>query len=256
MLDFIESLSPLASFIATLLAAGSFAIAILSWPRKTLGWQLVYLHGINADSASSATLEIGGRKFKARHVDVVVIELLNTGNRDIEADHYQRPLTFRFGDNAQVLSAEVLYEDPKEIRAALSHTTNTVTLEPVLLNAGDIVGIRMLVANANDFGWDSRIVGVTNIKPLTDTIRMARITIPGMVVSLVAVLGVYLPELLLPELLPPALSGVALGLLAVGTILIVVGTVLAGREQRRWTRRSTLIGQSVRLRVGIRPEKC
>lgn len=241
MLDLIRSLSPFAAFVGTLLAAGSFAIAILLWPRKTLGWELLYLHGIKADSASNATLEIGGRKLEASHVDVVVIEVMNTGNRDIEAEHYQRPLTFNFGDNAHVLSAEVLYEAPKAIRASLSHTRNTVTLEPVLLNAGDAVGIRMLVTDAEDFGWDGRIVGVTNIKQVMPIARMARICLLGLVISLIAFPGVYLPAffpVFMSELLPPTLLGIAWGLQVVGMILIVVGGVLATRVIRRQKRRT------------------
>jgi len=85
---------------------------------------------MKAASESSAKVEIGGRKFKASDVDVVVIEVGNTGNTDIEVDHYQRPLTFKFGDKAQILSAEVLYEEPKAIRASLSHTTNTCNVGP------------------------------------------------------------------------------------------------------------------------------
>ena len=93
---------------------------------------------VEAALAPSATVEIGGRKFHASDVYNVVVEVLDSGNTDIEEDQYQRPLSFIFDQDAQILSAEVLYEEPSEINASLSNTDNTVTLNPVLLNAGDI----------------------------------------------------------------------------------------------------------------------
>jgi hypothetical protein len=231
-----------------LLAAASFAITVYRWPRKALGWELLIFDPmIEAASESSAKVEIGGHKFKATDVDFVLIEVLNTGNRDIEEDHYQRPLNFDFGDKAQVLSAEVLYENPQDppIRAALSHTTNSVTLEPVLLNAGEMVGIKVLVANSDAFRWDGRITGVTKIKHISPVPRVTRLVVLLTVIMILHLVSSFSGSGIFPTLFTPAAFGVTTGLVVIGAI---TGLVLVYRQWRQTKRRLTLLRQSGRPR--------
>ncbi|MDP8899703.1 MAG: hypothetical protein M3N33_00835 [Actinomycetota bacterium] len=232
MIDFFKSISPFAAFVGTLFGAGSLAVAIFRWPRKKLWWEIVHsLPVVEAFSDPSATIDFGGCKFDARHVHNIVIEVLNSGNTDIEVDQYERPLTFKFGDKAQILSAEVLYEEPDAIHASLTHTPTAVTLKPVLLNAGDVVGIRMLVANPTGIRSDGRVVGVTKIKMGSAELRSATQGLLGSIIALM-----FIPAVFFPDLLPPALRGVATALLVVGMIMATVGLVMAGRDLR-WERR-------------------
>lgn len=233
MFDFFTSLSPLTTFISTLVAVSGLMVTLIRWPRKKLWWELVHsLPIVEAFSDPSAKIKSGGRTFDAREVNNIVIEVLNSGNTNIEADQYERPLTFRFGEKTQILSAEVLYEEPDGIHASLTHTANTVTLKPVLLNAGDIVGIRMLVANPTGIRSDGRIVGVKEIKMGYAPLRSAIMTMLGFITALL-----MFPAVMMPDLLPAALLGVANALIVVAMVVTVVGLVVSVRELRRARRR-------------------
>ncbi len=150
--------------MGTLATVGALAIALLRWPRKKLWWEVAQLFPIvDPRSDPEATIELGGCKWRAAEVDEVVIEVVNSGNREIVAEDFTRPLTFDFGE-AQVLVSEILYEEPDRIGASVEKGSNTVTLTPALLNAGDRVGLRMLVWRLRGIKWDGRITGVKKIQ--------------------------------------------------------------------------------------------
>jgi hypothetical protein len=161
-----------------------------------------------------------------------VIEVVNSGNQSIEAEHYTRPLTFDFGDEARIFVAEVLYEEPGGIGASVRRGVQIATLEPVLLNAGDIIGVRVLGVGLRWPRLDGRIVDVKQIRMGFALLRSSYLGLLGAITNLC--MG---PAIIFPELLPPPLQGVARALLVVGTVLAAVGVVMANRELRRWRRR-------------------
>jgi hypothetical protein len=225
---------PLFTFVGTLATVGAFAVALLRWPRKKLWWEVVQLFPIvDVRSDPEATIELAGGTWRAAEVDEVVIEVINSGNREIVPEDYTRPLTFDFGGEAKVLVSEILYEEPARIGASVEKGSNTATLTPVLLNGGDRVGLRMLVSKARRIRWDGRIKGVKKIEVGSGQLRLASLGLLGSITSIL--MG---PAIVFPELLPPSLLGVASALLLVGIVLAGLGVVLSSRETRRQRRRS------------------
>ncbi len=119
----------------------------------------------------------------------IAIEIVNRGNTAIEAAHYERPLSFEFEDGAAILFAEMFYEEPNEIRAGLDWAYDGATLSPVLLNAGDIVGLRFFVLKAKGVRTDGRILRVKKIRRGSGELRQSFLTLLGSVEGLI--LGPY-----------------------------------------------------------------
>lgn len=235
--DFVDS--PIVTFVGTLVAVAALAITLIQWPRRKLWWEVVQFAPIvEVGSDPKATMQFDGQQWRADEVGELVIEVLNSGNQNIEAEHYTRPLTFEFSDEAQVLVAEVLYEEPDGIGASVYKGSNTVTLEPVLLNAGDIVGLRMLIVRAQWINSDGRIASVKKIQRGAPLLRSANLMLLATITNIC--MG---PAIIFPQLLPPPLLGVARALLVAGLILAGLGMWLNYREARRWKRRVQRISQ-------------
>ena len=221
------------TFAGTLMAVAAVAIALLRWPRKRLWWELVQGGPIVGENSNLETIvELDGQKWRASDVAEAVIEVVNSGNQSIEAEHYTRPLSFDFGDDARIFVAEVLYEEPRGIGASVRRGVQIATLEPVLLNAGDIIGVRVLGVGLRWPRLDGRIVDVKQIRMGYAPLRFSYLGLLGAITNICV--G---PAIIFPQLLPPPLLGVARALLVVGTVLAFVGAGVANRERRRWRRR-------------------
>lgn len=97
-------------------------------------------------------------------VSVIVIRLFNRGNLPIRAIEYERPLALSFGDEAQIVSAEITEQVPANQGAELTTEPGRVQLKPVLMNARDSVTLKCLVAGAQAPVVDGRIVGVSAVR--------------------------------------------------------------------------------------------
>jgi hypothetical protein len=102
---------------------------------------------------------------------VTEFSISNSGTIPIVPTDYVESMHFFFGQRAVVLSAEQISAVPHELAIQLSwHGNNSsiedktrVRLEPVLLNAGDSIGIRCLVTQSDECRPEARIMGVPTI---------------------------------------------------------------------------------------------
>lgn len=107
------------------------------------------------------------------NVAIVVIHLSYKGNEPIRRDDYEQTLTFDFHDQARVLDAEVLQTEPTNMNpVVISETDTKVRLNPILLNDGNRITIKMLVENAERVPKvDGRIAGVNKLRDTLAPIR-------------------------------------------------------------------------------------
>ncbi len=84
------------------------------------------------------------------NVNLVILSVTNDGTIPIQQQDFVRPVRLFFGlqPKAQVLSAEVSNVAPSGVTAGVSFKADTVTLAPTLLNSGDRVTLRILLAGA------------------------------------------------------------------------------------------------------------
>src|SRR5215217_9164896 len=72
------------------------------------------------------------------------------GGLDISREQFERRISFSFGENARILEAEVVEENPRGIGAeAIVHhfPPDTLTLKSMLCNQGDSIRLRVVVEN-------------------------------------------------------------------------------------------------------------
>jgi len=125
-------------------------------------------------------------------ISLLIIKFLNNGNEPIKSDDFEEPVTISFGPNVGVLSTELTNANPSTIKARLNSENDKIIIEPLLLNKGDSITIKMLLTgskldchipshaniaaygNAHPFHAEtdlmlqSRIIGVTNINEIIE----------------------------------------------------------------------------------------
>ncbi len=144
-------------------------------------------------------------------VQVIVMEIMNSGNVPIRPADFERPLSFSFGDRAHVLLAEVLSTDPTALKPELQSGGRSIKIAPVLMNGDDWVRIKVLVARyGNHITPDSRVEGVKDVLPFRESRRLL------WVVVLITVAISLTGWLLSSWYAPPPVSG--------GQFVLVPGT--------------------------------
>ncbi|HEY0737704.1 MAG TPA: hypothetical protein VGD69_22490 [Herpetosiphonaceae bacterium] len=140
-----------------------------------LAWTALNTKALNVEVISQTPLltvqdEAAGRlqiAFDGKPVEDVtlsVIKVTNSGNAPILDTDFQRPLTLSFGETAEVLSAEVVEMIPPNIGASVKVVSNTAELNPILLNSGNTVTMKILLTRYNNnVTADARIVGVSQL---------------------------------------------------------------------------------------------
>jgi hypothetical protein len=104
------------------------------------------------------------------------VTVKNTGNQPIVESDYSKPLVFSFMTKDDILEAAVTVSNPPNIGMVIHKTSvYQAAVDPVLLNPGDTVLIKFIVAITEDVPLiermhiDGRIVGVKEIKLVTST---------------------------------------------------------------------------------------
>jgi len=80
-------------------------------------------------------------------VSLIVIELRNNGWVPIEDKDFYEPVAMNFGESAEIMSIETVESRPKTLKANTVWQGACLTLEPLLLNRGDRIKLKLLVHN-------------------------------------------------------------------------------------------------------------
>jgi len=131
-------------------------------------------------------LEIFFNGKSVEDVYLIVIKLINSGNVPIETDDYEKPIVINFGKNAQILTVEVTETDPSGISVPIHTHKNKFEINPVLLNKSDSINFKILVSkfSNSDITFDGRIVGVKEIRKMTENKAFFIVLASGMSVML------------------------------------------------------------------------
>jgi hypothetical protein len=107
-------------------------------------------------------------------------------------------LRFSWAEPARILTAEVVEVSPESLQPTIKAGGNEIVLDPLLLNPGDWLRVKILINQVSKLSVDARIVGV---KRISKTIESGKETF-GIVrkLLLVAALGfVFLIVMLVGE---------------------------------------------------------
>jgi hypothetical protein len=147
---------------------------------------------------SFPNLQLTINNYAVANAIIYDVTVKNTGNQPIIESDYSKPLAFYFSTKDEILDISITSSDPPNIGMVVKKISAYQSeAAPVLLNPGDTVAIRFLVAvtdltNLSDhFHINGRIVGVKAIELVTSprTVRAARDLMKPVILSLAGVLA-------------------------------------------------------------------
>lgn len=182
--------SPVWGVGATILTALAIAVSIYLFvkqrQRKRLTYGITITELVSVHGDAEDKIELFYEHEIVERVHLVEVTLKNTGNVAIPASDYEVPISVGLGEGSNVLTMEVVHTEPPDLKARLEFvkvpgtqgqnvdeglegTVTKVTLKPLLLNPGDKLTIKILVA---DFvgapELEHRIIGVSRLNNAAD----------------------------------------------------------------------------------------
>lgn len=184
------------SFIAVLVAIVAIFTSIVLYGkqrrRKALSYQIITQTPLlTVKEEIGKDVQILYKEKLVQQVHLIEVKIINSGNIPIEEDHYERPIGLNFGEEAQILTAEVVETNPDSLHASIDVQGGKVVLVPTLLNQGDSVKIKTLISKfGNQIAVDGRIIGVKNIREVTEgLVKFYMTAILGMGLTFIGLAG-------------------------------------------------------------------
>lgn len=165
MIEFLQD----KQFIGLLLPIGATVVIFLIqlWlRRKALSYEIISRTPLlNPQEKDKRNLQILFDNNQVQDVDIIEVEIFNSGNEEIRPNDYERPISVNFDKNTQILTAEVAKVNPLNLKPSVKIEGISVILEPLLLNKKDSIKLKMLVSKcSNNPTVSARIAGVKEIK--------------------------------------------------------------------------------------------
>jgi len=230
------------AIVAFLALVLSLVIASIQRRRKRLAYQILTdtpFFTVQEEVKGRVQMLLDGAPVE--DPSLIVLRVMNRGNMPIRVANFQRPLSFTFGDKAEVIAAEVIRQRPANLTAAVTFENGKVTLTPLLLNGGDSLDIKCLVSRVEFIDDDARVEGVSAVhRAFKQPIFPAIAAILGLVLSIGAVfVGLPRPETRYHSeystanpfrLIVDGLSVIGIVLLAIAALPTVIGLLREMRE--------------------------
>jgi hypothetical protein len=217
---------PLWQFVGVIAALVAISISIIlymkSRSRKSLSYVIISRTPLlSVDREIKKDLQILYQGKPIQQVHLLLMKLINSGNVPVTASDFERPFSLLFSEDAKVIAAEIIKTKPESLRATIAFENQKVVLNPVLMNGGDSITLKILVSKLNgDFKVDGRIVGVKEIKELGGTAfpYWGKLLVLS-IISLIS--GAVSSDFGTERFVPSFLIGVLISLLAVAIANIV-----------------------------------
>jgi hypothetical protein len=140
--------------------------------RKSLKYEILANTSLLSNKKEiKGKLKILFEEMPVEDVHLIVVKIINSGNVPIAQTDYEQPISLRFSAKSQILTSEISDTNPKGLPATATIDDSQIILNPILLNNGDTITVKMLV-NQFDGNIDvnGRINGVKEIKKLRSSI--------------------------------------------------------------------------------------
>lgn len=193
MIDYLRD--PIWQFVGALLTLATIAAAVLIFRaqrnKKSLSYKVISdtkLLTVDEEIAGEVEIVYGGTPVK--NVNLCLLKIVNDGNVPVASADYERPLSFRFGDTCQILSAKIVNQSPQNLQPQSRYDATRFYLEPLLLNRKDSLTVKLLIAQYDSIVEpDARIIGIREVQKVKDRSRLTS-SILILALSIVAVVVV------------------------------------------------------------------
>lgn len=158
------------TFIGAVLALAAIIVSILIYlgqkQRKRL--RVERIAGVPLARVGSQGIDGLQVTYKGKSLDrpsIVVARISNPGNAPIHSADFEAPIALEFKQNTELLEASVVETQPSGIPVSAEIKGSSAILSPHLLNPGDVVVMRILLAGGGSrFTPFARIAGVGAIE--------------------------------------------------------------------------------------------
>jgi hypothetical protein len=134
-------------------------------PKKFIYQTVAKTRVLTVKEQLTGRVEILFDGLPVQEVGLVQLKFKNVGKETIKSSDFVRPIKIQAFEGQKIIDADIAEMEPPGLAATLRRDENSVTIEPLLLNAQDSFQIKLLVANfAGSLSVDSRIEGV-ELKP-------------------------------------------------------------------------------------------
>jgi hypothetical protein len=229
------------TIIGIIVAIAGLAISVLTYIYTREDRHLDYQIIINTQLLHPDAATLGGwlrlrLSYGDEYIDdpyLIVVQLINTGNRPIRPEEQVEPIHIDFGDTVRVLYAETV--EGSRVETDIYLEEHHVKIPPVLFNQGDWIAVKLLTDRKGTPDIRGRIVGVREFRPCSPAAytRLERwISLPiGSIALSLYVLG--LTAISIRGLPNVVIVGVALGIPASFFIGLFVTQALIDRRVRK-----------------------
>jgi hypothetical protein len=186
-------------FVGVVLSGIAIVISIITYRKQRQNKELSYLVvtvkpllWVDEEVLELVQVLFSGTPVQTVHL--VTVWISNTGKVPIRSEDFLEPITIRFGKKAEVLKTEIMGIKPLNLKVEAFSSYQTSVVKPTLINAGEWMRLRSLVANLGKIEADARIVGISDVKGEDPVKTLRRLTKTNIRIDLVVlfVLGVTL----------------------------------------------------------------
>lgn len=169
---------------------GAVGLWIAVRPR-VIAFRTSFSQSLLVPRPEAANLEVFIKGVRVWQPHLTVLRISNTGRQAIETRAYEEPVRISLGKDAKILFAVPEESSPSSLTVKLSFNPESVTLQPLLLNKGDWLDIKIWTdGKPSPAKVEARIEGVRRIVEAPDPFGREAILFCGGLISLA--IGIYL----------------------------------------------------------------
>lgn len=143
------SIEILLGFLAVIAAITvPLIIYFLQKSKKQLSYEIIsntQLVGIENEIQDRITILYDEKQVV--NVHLISIRFVNDGNQPISIDDFAMPINVQLGSATNILTCEVLEQNPNELNANIVKMEDSVEIQPLLINPNDSFNLNILLNN-------------------------------------------------------------------------------------------------------------
>jgi len=133
--------------------------------KKELSYEISSVPFVSHSSEISGKLELLWNGAEMENVQVVKLEIMNTGNVTLKQTDFARDFAVNFDVKSNVIEIDLLSTKPYTMYPEIINHVNSIALKPIQMNPGDSIRIKSLVHSPKkDFSVDFNLKGDGTVK--------------------------------------------------------------------------------------------
>jgi len=144
----VNNLTAVVGFLALVVSLGIFYWNFKKEEKK-ISYEILTDNQLIDDSLLENDIKITYEKKDLSNLRIIIFRIVNDGFKSITIDEYNSNITIFFGNDAAILSHELIKIVPNYLPVEYNTKGHTLCVEPLMLNRGDSFEIKLLITDGN-----------------------------------------------------------------------------------------------------------